>query len=124
MTKTIQASQLVIEGFACQWNEFKKKLPKDLQDDFGQLMKHAKKHPNPGPEGIPFQQIVISILIEQEKELERLRSKLTPYSKKKCPRCNTERNKEDFIGAMCPDCREYLLFPLPNKKVNGENDIE
>ena len=60
-----------------------------------------------------FQQIVILILIEQEKEIKRLRSKLNPYLRKICPRCRTERNREDFKAAICPDCREYLLFPLP-----------
>jgi hypothetical protein len=111
MVQTIPATQMVIEGFARQWHWFKEKLPKELQGDFDALIKHALKHPHPGPEGIPFQQIIISILIEQEKELERLRKKLIPDSKKSCPRCGAERNKEDFKGALCPDCREYLLFP-------------
>jgi len=122
MTETIPASQLVVKGFACQWRKFKEKLPKELQRDFDELMKHAKKHPIPGPEAIPFQQIVISILIEQEKELNRLRRKLIPYFKKKCPRCNAEWNREDFKSALCPDCREYLLFPLPNKKLTDERE--
>ena len=119
MTQSISASQLVVEVFSSQWHKFKKKLPKDLQRDFDELMNYAKRHPIPSPEAIPFQQIVISILIEQEKELEKLRRKLNPYSKKKCPRCNAEWNKEDFKGALCPDCRECLLFPLPNKKLTS-----
>jgi hypothetical protein len=120
MTQIIPVSQLVVEVFSSQWYKFKQKLPQDLQRDFDQLMNYAKRHPIPGTEAIPFQQIVISILIEQEKELDRLRKKLIPHSKKKCPRCSAERNKEDFIGALCPDCREYLLFPLPNKKLTDE----
>jgi hypothetical protein len=113
MTRIIPATQLVIDGFACQWNNFKKKLPKDHQQIFNQLMVYAKKHPHSGPEGIPFQQIIISILIEQEKEIIKLRNKLTPKSKKQCPRCYTDYNKEDFDGALCPDCKEYLLFSFP-----------
>jgi len=113
MTKPITPSELVIEGFTFQWQRFKQKLPEDLKQEFDDLIKHAKEHPHPDPEGIPFQQIVISILIEQEKEIKRLRSKLNPYLMKKCPRCHTERNIEDFEGALCPDCREYLLFSLP-----------
>ena len=120
MIQTIPASQLVVEVFSSQWHKFKEKLPKDLQRDFDELMNHAKNHPIPGPEAISFQQIVISILIEQEKELSRLQRKLIPYSKKKCPRCNAERNREDFKGALCPKCREYLLFSLPNKKITDE----
>jgi hypothetical protein len=113
MTKTITPSQLVIEGFIFQWQKFKQKLPVELQQEFDRLMKYAIEHPHPDPEGVPFQQIVMSILIEQEKEIKRLRSKLNTNITKKCPRCRTERNKDDFKGALCPDCREYLLFSLP-----------
>ena len=111
MTKL--TSEMVIKGFTRQWQKFKLKLPEELQLEFDNLMKHAKEHPHPDPEGIPYQQIVISILIEQEKEIKRLRSKLNPYLMKKCPRCRAVRNKDDFKGALCSDCREYLLFPLP-----------
>jgi len=55
----------------------------------------------------------MSILIEQEKEINRLRRKLSPCLRMKCPRCNTESNKEDFNGRLCPDYSEYLLLPLP-----------
>ncbi len=114
MTKATTPSQLVIEGFNCQWKKFKQKLPEDLRQEYDNLIKHAREHPHPDPEGIPFQQIIMSILIEQEKEINRLRKKLNPYLRKKCPRCYSERNREGFKGAMCPDCREYLFFPLPH----------
>ena len=113
MTKTTLTSQLIIDGFACQWQKFKQKLPEDLHQEFNELINHARKHPYPDPEGIPFQQIVMSILIEQEKEINRIRNKLSPYLRMKCPRCNSEGNKEDFNGRLCSDCIEYLLFPLP-----------
>lgn len=117
MIKTITTSQLIIEGFICQWQKFKQKLPEDIQPEFDNLINKARKHTHPDPEGIPFQQIIMSILIEQEKEINWLRNKLTPYLRMKCPRCNSERNSEDFDGRLCPDCKEYLLFflPKPNK---------
>lgn len=59
-----------------------------MEHEFDNLMNQAKKHPHPDPEGIPFQQIVMSILIEQEKEINRLRNKLNPYLRMKCLRCN------------------------------------
>jgi len=113
MKKITTTYQHVIEGFNLQWQKFKQKLPEDLQKDFENLMNHAGEHPHKDPEEIPFQQIVMSILIEQEKEINSLRSKLSPYLRRKCPRCHTEGNKEDFNGRLCQYCREYLLFPLP-----------
>ena len=113
MTKASTPSQIVIKGFTSQWQEFKKRLPIDLQQDFEKIIDHAKKHPHPDPEGNPFQQIVMAILLEQEKEINRLRIKLKPGLRKKCPRCHTEWNTDDYNGALCPYCREYLLFFLP-----------
>jgi len=117
MTKAITPSQIVIKGFTSQWQEFRQRLFEDLQQDFEKIIKHAKKHPYPDPEGNPFQQIVMSILIEQEKEINRLRLKLKPGLRKKCPRCYTEWNADDSKGGLCPDCKEYLLFFLPKPDI-------
>ena len=113
MIKSKTPSQIVIDGFTWQWKKFKQRLSEDLHQEFDELTKHAREHPHPDPEGIPFQQIVMSILIEQEKEINRLRTKLSPYLRKKCPRCHTEGNKEDFNGRLCSYCRKNLFFPLP-----------
>lgn len=113
MIKAFTTSQSIIEGFSLRWQDFRQRLPEDLQEDFDKLIEYVKKHPYPDPEGNPFQQIVMAILIEQEKEINRLRIKLKPSLRKKCPRCHIEWNSDDYSGALCPDCREYLLFFLP-----------
>ena len=123
MVETISATQLVIEGFFAQWRYFKEKLPQELHSDFDKLMKHAKKHPIPGPEPIPFQPIAISILLEQQKEIKRLREKLNPKLKQECPRCNAELNREEFKGSLCPDCKDYLFFTYPNKKITNQEKL-
>jgi hypothetical protein len=76
MTKTSTPLHPTIKGFTLEWKDFNNNLPKDLQQDFQSLMKHASKHPRRDPEGIPFQQIIMSILIEHEKEINRLGNKL------------------------------------------------
>ncbi|KYK22186.1 hypothetical protein AYK24_08430 [Thermoplasmatales archaeon SG8-52-4] len=112
MVKAIP-SQIVIKGFTNQWQAFKQRLPIKLWQDFEKLIEYARKHPHPDPEVNPFQQIVMAILIEQEKEINRLQIKLKPGLRKKCPRCHSEWNNDDSKGGLCPDCKEYLLFFLP-----------
>lgn len=111
----IPANYLIVEAFKCKWKNFLEKIALEDKNSFQYLMEYAKRHTLVGPELNPFQPIILSILLEQEKEIYRLEKQLTPESKKKCPRCNSEKNTEDFIGALCPDCREYLMFPSKNK---------
>jgi hypothetical protein len=67
---------MVIEQFGWEWLEFKKALRGIDKKSFENLMNHARRHAEAGtnmPNPNPFEPIVISILIEHENELRKLR---------------------------------------------------
>jgi hypothetical protein len=79
MSENLTHIHPIILGFSYEWQWFKDNLSEELQKDFENLIKLANRHPHQDPEEIPFQQIIMSILIEHEKEINKLRKKLIPY---------------------------------------------
>lgn len=75
---TITPIHPMILGFFYEWQDFKNNLPDELKQDFENLMIHANQHLQLDSRGILFQQVIMSILIEQEKEIKRFRDKLIP----------------------------------------------
>ena len=76
MGRTVPSFRMVIEGFGWEWIEFKRALRGMDKDAFYELMNHARRHAEAGtnmPNPDPFEPIVISILVEHEKELRKLR---------------------------------------------------
>ena len=66
----------VIESFGVEWNDFKRALRDVDRDAFEELMNHARRHAAAGSNKVcpnPFEPIVISILVEHEKEIRKLR---------------------------------------------------
>jgi hypothetical protein len=67
---------MVVEGFGVEWNEFKRALRDIDKDSFDELINHARRNAEAGtnmPNPNPFEPIVMSILVEHEKELRKLR---------------------------------------------------
>jgi len=61
------------------WNKFRRALRKEDQVVFDQLFEKARLHVEAGSNVArpwPFETILISILLEQEKEMDELRSRL------------------------------------------------
>ena len=83
-TKTLPFNQFLeqeIQG----WNKFRQALSKEDQEVFDQLFEKVRLHVEAGANALrpwPFDTILISMLMEQEKELDELRSKLEEYEKK------------------------------------------
>lgn len=66
----------VIESFDVEWNDFKRALRGMDKQDFEELLNHAKRHSEAGNKSqspYPFEPIVISILVEHEKEIRKLK---------------------------------------------------
>lgn len=78
MGRTIPTFRQMIESFGMEWTDFRKGLRQQDQDMFDALLNHARRHSAAGhnfPHPIPFEPIVMSILLEHEKQIRRLEQK-------------------------------------------------
>lgn len=76
MGRTVPSFRIVIEQFGWDWLEFKRALRDIDKKSFESLMNHARRHAEAGtnmPNPNPFEPIVMSILVEHENELRKLR---------------------------------------------------
>lgn len=76
MGRTVPSFRIVIEQFGWDWLEFKRALRDIDKESFENLMNHARRHAEAGtnmPNPNPFEPIVMSILVEHENELRKLR---------------------------------------------------
>jgi hypothetical protein len=76
MGRTVPSFRIVIESFGVEWSEFKRALRDIDKESFESLMNYARRHAEAGtnmPNPNPFEPIIMSILIEHENELRKLR---------------------------------------------------
>jgi superfamily II helicase len=111
-----------IEDYYSSWESFTKSSGEIDKEAFISLMTRAKrlaaagsKIENPNP----FESIVMSILVEHQRELSKLVDQLLTVKTKTCPRCNRTSSVEDFykgngiddsISILCQRCQEALFF--------------
>jgi len=77
MGRTVPSFRMVVESFGMEWNEFKRALRDIDKESFEDLMNHARRHAEAGTNmhnPNPFEPIIMSILVEHEKELKKLRT--------------------------------------------------
>jgi hypothetical protein len=84
--KTLPFDQILEEEIQ-SWRKFRRALRKEHQHIFDQLFEKAKLHVEAG--GIvarpwPFETILISILLEQKKEMDELRKKIGGWRRGQC----------------------------------------
>jgi len=76
MGRTVPSFRMVVESFGLEWNEFKRALRDIDKESFEELMNYARRHAEAGtnmPNPNPFEPVVMSILVEHEKQLRKLR---------------------------------------------------
>lgn len=76
MGRTVPTFRNVIESFGLDWNDFKRALRDMDREAFDELMNHARRHAAAGSNMSnpnPFEPVVMSILVEHEKTLRKLR---------------------------------------------------
>ena len=76
MGRTVPTFRNVIELFGWEWNDFKRALRNIDREAFEELMNHARRHATAGSNisnPNPFEPVVMSILVEHEKTLRKLR---------------------------------------------------
>jgi len=80
MGRTVPSFRMVIEQFGWEWTEFKRALRDIDKESFDSMINHARRHAEAGtnmPNPNPFEPIVMSILLEHENELRKLRDHAT-----------------------------------------------
>ena len=111
-----------VDTFVLRWESYDKSFDEEDRKAFVSLMNRVKrlavagsKIDNPNP----FESIVMSILVEHQKELSQLVDKLLTVKTKTCPRCNRTSSVEDFfrgynmdegVSILCQHCQEALFL--------------
>jgi hypothetical protein len=75
----------ILEQEIQEWRKFRWALRKEDQQVFDQLFEKARLHVEAGGNAArpwPFETILISMLLEQEKEMDELRGKIERYEEK------------------------------------------
>ena len=131
--KTISKLEQLVEAYGFEWDEFRDSLEEMDKEAFISLLHHAKVHAEAGSKiQSPdlFESVVMSILVEHQKELQQLEERLLQPQTKTCPRCcKTSRIEEfykgdtihDGVTILCQDCRETLFYIPSNKVEKMEN---
>ena len=118
MGRTVLPFSRVLEQEVQEWKKFRRGLRKEDQQFLDHLFEEARLHVQAGVYASrpwPFETIVISILIEHEKALVELRSRLKTLENKEsiftteAPRArstNTEKEEDLFLQSGDTDCRK------------------
>ena len=125
MIKTLEQ---LVEAYGLEWDAFEEALEEMDRDAFAGLIHHAKQHAkavlkieNPNM----FESVVMSILVEHQKELQQFQDRLLQPLTKSCPRCGKTSVIEEFfkgdalrdgVTILCQECRETLFY-VPSKKL-------
>lgn len=76
MGRTVPTYRLALERMAQQWSDFRRALRRGDREAFDSLVKHARMHSSAATYAInvdPSESAFLSMLLEHEKELTRLR---------------------------------------------------
>jgi hypothetical protein len=112
----------LVEAYGLEWQPFKDVLDEMDKEAFLNLIERAKRHAEAGAKiESPnlFESVVMSILVEHQRELQQLQDMLLPSQTKTCPRCSRTTSIEDFfkgdsvndgVTSLCSHCKETLNF--------------
>jgi hypothetical protein len=112
----------LVEAYGLEWDTFMDTLEDMDKGAFVSLISRAKHHAlavskikNPNM----FESVVMSILVDHQRELSELQHRLVPLKTKTCPRCNRTSSVEEFfkgdgidqgVRILCQHCRDALFF--------------
>ena len=112
----------LVEAYGLEWQPFKDVMEEIDKEAFHDLIERAKRHAEAGTKiESPnlFESVVMSILVEHQRELQQLQEMLLPNQTKTCPRCSRTASIEDFfkgdsvkdgVSILCSHCKEALNF--------------
>jgi hypothetical protein len=114
----------LVEAYGLEWQPFKDAMDEMDKETFQELIKRAKRHAEAvSKTEYPnlFESVVMSILVEHQRELQQLQEILLPSQTKTCPRCSRTAPIEDFfkgdgvkdgVSILCSHCKEALNFTI------------
>ncbi len=76
MGRTVPTYRMTLESIIQSWNDFRRALPKEDKDVFDQMVNRARMHSSASTYAAfsdPVEGALLSILLEQEKEIRRLK---------------------------------------------------
>ena len=76
MGRTVPTYRMTLESIIQSWNDYRRALPKDDREAFDAMVNRARMHASASTYAAftdPVEGALLSILLEQEKELRRLR---------------------------------------------------
>lgn len=79
MGRTVQTYRNTLESLVLEWGDFRKALRKKDRESFDRLMEKARSHSSASGYALrlnPMESLFMSILLEQEKDIEDLRRML------------------------------------------------
>jgi hypothetical protein len=79
MGRTVPTYRLALDAMAQQWNDFRRALRRGDREAFDELMNKARMHASAATYAIsmdPTESAIMSMLLEHEKELARLRKEI------------------------------------------------
>ena len=112
----------LVEAYGLEWEPFKDAMDEMDKEAFLDLIERAKRHAEAGTKienQNLFESVVMSILVEHQRELQQLQGMLLPNQTKTCPRCSRTTSIEDFfkgenvsdgVSILCSHCKEALNF--------------
>jgi hypothetical protein len=76
MGRTVPTYRMALESIILSWNDFRRALPKEDKEVFDQMVNRARMHASASTYAAfsdPVEGALLSILLEQEKEIRRLK---------------------------------------------------
>ena len=126
--RTISQLKHLVEAHGVEWTEFRDELDEHSREAFISLLERAKLHAEAGSKiQSPdlFESVVMSTLVEHQRELQQLEGRLLAPQIETCPRCGKTSMLEEFfkgdtiqdgVTVLCHDCREALFY-IPSNTV-------
>jgi len=127
LIQEMKTLEQLVEAYGLEWDTFTELLEENDKEAFDALIKRAKhlakagsKIENPNM----FESVVMSILVEHQRELAQFQDRVLPVETKTCPRCSRTSSLEDFFKAntveqgvtiLCQHCRDSLCFVNDNR---------
>jgi hypothetical protein len=112
----------LVEAYGLEWDAFEETLEEMDREAFVGLANRAKHNAKAVLKiGAPnmFESVVMSILVDHQKELQQLQEHLLQPEIKTCPWCGKTSAIEEFfkgntindgVTILCQDCRETLFY--------------
>ncbi len=89
MGRTVQTFTNIIDSEVASWSKFRRGLRKQDQEVFDAIFRAAKRHLAENfyaMRPIPFESIIVSAMLEQQKEINGLRSEIARLNERPQPR--------------------------------------